>query len=551
MYTTTSFGSSLIESSPSRHSPSRQSPNRNVGRSHRGSLIREPYDSPSRQIALEFNIRLSLSDRDFNDRLDQAAAERAKRHSLQLAKAAEQSQRVLRGAELEMQRIALEQEQATLLREEAQRQEIERLKQEKVRAEAVAYQRALEAKRREEEAARQAAEHQRRIQEAEARLRAQREQEAAAERQRAQRERDESARKATEAAAAEQARVQRASLQQQQLASQAASAAASKAPTSTPASLGNAEEIHSKYLRLHLRMKQFRNAFWNEHKKTTSPLKQPVGDARRALRTRLGQINVERKDSVAAIKRLREECFDMAMKTPGPMIDIRPFLISQPIPQLANEAEAAYPAFLLYVWICFEKFLLKQFEKEAANEDGRVIQEVGLIAASLLGDQKYMWKGLPLTDIVLAKLHRACPPLFGIRGAMNTAEGRLRLGYGPNLTPDSYSQRLRGIGSGFAAMSLRTFAAKAPAMPISEYWRAIVSICNTPPEHLWPGHFAILNGLIRDYYKKFVNFYGVSAKAVLRRATIDLPNRAPERCKDIKGTLSALPEVWKKEGFFV
>ena len=298
-------------------------------------------------------------------------------------------------------------------------------------------------------------------------------------------------------------------------------------------------------------MKEFRVAFWNEHKKPQSPLKQPVGDARRALRTRLGQINVERKDSVAAIKRLREECFDIALKTPGPMIDIRPYIISHPIPQLANEAEAGYPAFLLYVWICFEKFLLKQFEKEAANEDGRIIQEIGLIAASLLGDQKYMWKGIPLTDIMLAKLHRACPILFGIRGTMNTTEGRIRLGCTPNTTLDAYNQRLRGVGAGYAAMSLRTFASKAPALPISEYWRAIVSICNTPPEYLWPGHFAILSGLIRDSYKKFLTFYGVAAQGVLRRATIDLPARAPERCKDAAGTVSVLPESWKKEKIFM
>lgn len=504
-------------------------------------------------MALEFNLRLSISDRDFNEKLDQAAAERAKLHAEALARAAEEHKRVLRGAELEIQRLLLEEEQAKTQREEAQKREIERLRQEAARAEAEAHQRRLQAKQREEEAARQAAEHQRKIQEAEARLKAQKDREAAEK----QKEKDEAHRKATEAAAAaEAARTQQAAQRPAPQAAPAPAPAATQATISTPsdgaqASTTNADQIHAKYLDLHLRMKQFRVAFWEEHKKPTSPLKTPVGDARRAIRTRLGQINIERKDSVAAIKRLRQECFDVAISTQGPMIDIRPYIISLPIPQLANESEAAYPAFLLYVWICFEKFLLKQFEKEATHDDGRVIQEVGLIAASLLGDQKYMWKGVPLTDIVLAKLHRACPPLFGVRGTMDTVQGRIRLGYMPNLTPDAYSQRLRGIGAGYAAMSLRTFAAKAPAIPVSEYWRAIVSICNTPAEHLWPGHFAILNGLIRDYYKKFLQFYGVPARGVLRRATIDLPARAPPRCKEAVGTVSALPEVWKKERIFL
>lgn len=491
-----------------------------------------------------------MSDRNFNEKLDLAAADRAKLHAEQLALAANQHTKVRRGAELEVERIKLAFEVAETKRQEAQRREVERLKEEKVQQDLEAQRKLAEAKQRAVESVRRSQEVRKKIEEAEATLKAQKDQEAAAEQQK--KLQDEAKLKATEAAAATQ------KAQDQQKPQQASTQPVAAPQTSTvskpaPNTQGpaNVEDIHQKYLELHLRMKKFRVEFWNEHKKPQSPLKQPVGDARRAIRTRLGQINIDRKDSVAAIKRLRTECFDMAMTTPGPMVDIRPFIISHQIPQVSNANEVLYPAFLLYVWICFEKFLLKQFEKEAANEDGRIIQEIGLIAASLLGDQKYMWNGIPFTDILLAKLHRSCPPLFGIRGTMDTAAGRLRLGFLPTSTVDTYNQRLRGIGAGFAAMSLRTFAAKAPAMPISEYWRAIVSICNTPPEHLWPGHFALLSGLIRDYYKKFLAFYGVPARGVLRRATVDLPARAPARCRDAAGTVSVLPESWKKERIFL
>lgn len=546
MHTATSFSSSFAGGSPSRQSPQRNT------HPHRESLVRDPYDSPSRQIALEFNLRLSISDRDFNEKLDQAAAERAKHHAEQLALAAEEHNRVLRSAELEIERLALEQEQANIRREEAQKREIERLREEKAREEAEAHRRALEAKQREEQAARQAIEHQRKLQETEARIKAQKEQEAAAERQK----KDEADRKASEAAAATQ------KAQQQQAAQQQAAPQRTTAPTQTSATapqpaasqapVSNAEQIHARYLQLHAQMKKFRIEFQNKHKQKTSSLKGPVGDARREIRTRLGQITTERADSVAAIKRLRLNCFDIALKTQGPMIDIRPYIISQQIPPLANEAEAAYPAFLLYLWICFEKSLLKQFEKEAASEDGRTIQEIGLIAASLLSDPNYMWRGVPLSDIVLAKFHRVCPPLFGIRGTMDTAQGQDRLGWrlidkNPPST-ESYSQRLRGLGAGYAAMSLRAFNGKAPAIPMSEYWRALVSLCNTPPDHLYPGHFALIAGLVRDYYKKFLAQYGVPARAVLRRAILELPARAPARCKDAAGTVSVLAEGWKKAG---
>ncbi|KAF2856298.1 hypothetical protein T440DRAFT_463641 [Plenodomus tracheiphilus IPT5] len=548
MHTATSFSSSFAGGSPLRQSPQRNA------RPHRESIVRDPYDSPSRQMALEFNLRLSISDRDFNEKLDQAAAERARHHAQQLALAAEEHKRVLRSAELEIERLNLEQQQAHIRREEAQKREIERLRQEKARDEAEAHRRVLEAKQREEQAARQAVEHQKRLQETEARLKAQKEQEAAAERQK--KDKDEADRKAHDHATAAQ------KAQQQQEAQQQAAArippttttptqAAAPKPAASQASVSNAEQIHAKYLQLHAQMKKFRVEFQNEHKQKTSPLKGPVGDARREIRVRLGQITVERPDSVAAIKRLRLNCFDIALNTRGPMIDIRPYIISQPIPPLANEAEAAYPAFLLYVWICFEKSLLKQFEKEAASEDGRTIQEIGLIAASLLSDPKYMWRGIPLSDIILAKFHRVCPPLFGIRGNMNTAQGQDRLGWrlidkNPP-SAESYSQRLRGLGAGYAAMSLRSFNGKAPAIPMSEYWRALVSICNTPSEDLWPGHFALIGGLVRDYYKKFLAQYGVPARGVLRRAVLELPARAPARCKDAAGTVSVLAEGWKKE----
>jgi nucleoporin GLE1 len=552
MNTTASFGSSFMDGSPTR-----QSPNRKGFHTRQSSLIRDPYDSPSRQIAIEFNLRLSISDRDFNERLDQAAAERAKLHEEQLNRAAEEHRKVLRGAELEVQRITLEEEQAQFRRHEAQQREIERLKREKAQQEAEAQRRALEAKQREEEAARRAAEHQRQLQETEARLRAQREQEAVAARQK--KEKEEADRKAREATdAAEKARLQQEPQPQAPQPTPTAAPTAALVPKTTtiPSSSAQAtptdvNQIHAKYLALHSRMKEFRVAFANQHKQKTSPLKGPVGDTRRNIRLRLGQINTDRKDSVAAIKKLREDSFNIALSTPGPTVDIRPYLISQDIPPLANEAEAQYPAFLLYMWICFEKFVLKQFEKEAASTDGRTIQEIGLIAASLLADQRYMWKGIPLTDIVLAKLHRICPILFGIRGTMNTAEGRIRLGWLPidkaSPSEEQYGQRMRGLGAGYAALSLRSFNAKAPAVPMSEYWRAIVSICNTPTDCLWPGHFAILYGLIRDYYKKFLTFYGAQARGVLRRATIDLPARAPPRCKDAAGPVSVLPLGWRKE----
>lgn len=519
-------------------------------------------------MQLEFNLRLSISDRNFNEQLDEAAADRARLHEEQLARAAEEHAKVLRGAELELQRLTLEEEKARLRGQEEQQRAIEQLQREKAQQQAEAQRRQLEAQRREAEFARQAAEHQRKLQEAEARQKAQQEQDAAAEGQR--KEKEEADRKARETAnAAEEARVQQAAQQaaaqqaSQQVAAPAVQAspalatgstAAAKAPGAARTPDTAIENIHTQYLELHQRMKEFRVSFWNANKKPGQPLKTAIGDARRNMRLKLGQINVARATSQAAIKSLRADSFDVALNTHGPTVDIRPFFVNQILPPIADEQEAQYPAFLLYMWIMFEKFLLKQFEKEASNEDGRIIQEIGLIAASLFADQKYMWKGFSLVDVLLAKMHHICPILFGVRGNMNTVQGQKRLGWMPidkqPPTGEIYMQRIRGLSAGFAAMSLRAFKT-VPALPMSEYWRVVVHVCNTPSQDLYPGHFAILGGLLRDFYKKFLGFYGVQARGVLRRAIVDLPARAPEHCKEAAGIISVFQEQWKKENLFL
>jgi nucleoporin GLE1 len=81
-------------------------------------------------MALEFSQLLIKSDRDFNDRLDQNAADNAKVHQELLSKAALEHGRVREEAERERQRLILEMEQARARREEERKREIERLRQE-------------------------------------------------------------------------------------------------------------------------------------------------------------------------------------------------------------------------------------------------------------------------------------------------------------------------------------------------------------------------------------------------------------------------------------
>ncbi|KAF1956081.1 hypothetical protein CC80DRAFT_492375 [Byssothecium circinans] len=544
MNTSTSFTSSWLNGSPSR-----QSPQRNGMRSSRGSLILN--ESPSRQMQLEFNMLLSRSDRDFHDKLDQAAAERARIADEQLAKAAQEHLRVQEGAKLEIQRIILEQEQENQRREEAQRREVEKLRIEKAKQEAEAQRQRLDAKRKEEEIARQAAEHQRQLQEADARAKAQQQ-------QAAQRQKEEADRKAKEAAAAqEKARIQAQPPPTAPVPAKPVPAVPSTTTTSTTATSApapDAEELHRKYMELHARMKKFRTEFYDQVKQKDHPLKAPVGDARRTIRLNLGQTNGARSTTTHAINQIREKCFDIAVSTPGPVIDIRPYLVSRQV-QL-SDAEARYPAFLLYLWICFGKSVIAQWKSEAANQDSVVPQEIGLLTSSLYADKRYMCNGtIPMVDLMLAKLHRKCPMLFGIRGNTTTTQGLVRLGLDKYRDDENeYAQLMTGIGAGFASITLRQFARTTPVFDMAEYWRAVVNIINTPASEIYPGHLFALQGLLREFAPKFITYYGAPARAILKRATKTFPDRAPKGRPGVAAAaelIKVLPDTWKQKNKIV
>jgi nucleoporin GLE1 len=495
---------------------------------------------------------LIQSDQEFTKNLDAAAAELGKEHTELLDQAALEHKRIQEGAQREQQRLVYEEELRKQKREEDQKRELERLQQEKARHEAEVRQRELANTRRQEEAARQAAEQQKQILEAESRVRAQREQEEAARKQNIQ---DEASRKAKLAATAQ------AQMQAPQPTPQAPQPlSAPRPPTATavtPAPIKpqatheahDFEAIHSAYLQLHKRMKAFWKPFKKEVSHKDNPFKGPVGDMRRDLRTSLGQITVNREDTKKIITKVRE-ILRRTRAVGGPTIDVRPFLISQNVPTISNAAEAQYPSIMLYSFICLEKSVIQLFDKEAASSDGRIMQELGAIAASLFVDKEFVWNQIPMIDILLAKLHKACPILFGIRGDMNTPQGRERLGWIPisGMDPEtiSYNQRMQGLANGFAAISLR--AVPTPAIPMSEYWRAVASVCNTPTSNLYNGHFMVVRGLTRDFAKKFIVLYGAQAKAVLQKATITLPARASAHAAEAANLVKVLPDTWKQQG---
>lgn len=521
------------------------------------------------------------SDRDFNERLDLAAAERAKLHQEELARAAAEHERVRQSAERARQWHILEEEKRKQQQEEEENRALERARKEKLELEIASQKRRLEEQRREEIERRQAAERARQLAENEARLKAEKLKQEAEEKRRA--EQAESDRKAHEAsAAAEKARAQRAeqvqqaqqrALQQipqqihqqplQQLPKPPAEPATSLIPTSglsstTPAhataasplisSIAEREVLHKKYLDVHKRLKEFRKNMINWSKQNPE-LKSQLGDARRSLRTRVGQITGARAANTATIAKIRES-LRSAANAGGPMIDIRPFIVSQ-IPQLSNNSEAQFPGFLLYLLNQFAKSMIAQFVGEASNE-GKIIDAIGVIGISIFSDEEFKWRGVSLIDVLIAKFHAICPVLWGIYGRENTQHGKQRLGWaraepgGPFVTTNVHNERMLGLGSGFASLTLRNFSKnkKVNPWPNTEFWRALACIVNTPSADITSTHLIVLKAMLADHVEKFITLFGYAAVAALRTAVIDFPARAP--ASESANMLKVVPDVWKK-----
>lgn len=534
----------------------------------------DPIDSPSRQLLYEFSQMLINSDRDFNERLDLATAERAKLHQEELARAAAEHERVRQSAERARQRHLLEEQKRKKQQEDEENRALERARQEKLELEIASQKRKLEEQRREEIERKQAAERAKQLAENEARLKAQKQKEEAEEKRRA--EQVESDRKASEAAAAvEKARAQQAQQTQQRALQKASQQPPQQPPkpssgstislpsTSAPssASLAHAtaasplissiaerEAHHEKYLGVHKRLKEFRKNMVDWSKQNPN-LKGQLGDARRSLRTRVGQITGARASNTATIAKIRE-ALRSAANAGGPMVDIRRFIVS-PTPQLSNDSEAQFPGFLLYLLNHFAKSIIAQFVGEASNE-GKIIDAIGVIGISIFADEEFKWRGISLIDVLIAKFHAVCPVLWGIYGHENTQQGKQRLGWaraepgGPFVTINVHNERMLGLGSGFASLTLRNFSKnkKVNPWPNTEFWRALTWIVNTPSTDITSTHLIVLKSMLADHVEKFITIFGHVAVAALRTAVIDFPARAP--ASESANMLKVVPDVWKK-----
>src|SRR5690606_15625338 len=114
---------------------------------------------------------------------------------------------------------------------------------------------------------------------------------------------------------------------------------------------------------------------------------------------------------------------------PSPLVNVSTFVVEprQPQPDAVHNGDQ-FPALFIYLVNIFAKSIVNQFINECGASP-KSADPIGVVAAHIFSDKDFQWRGGSMIDILLAKLRRSCPVLFGVRGTDKTAAGRDAVGW--------------------------------------------------------------------------------------------------------------------------
>ncbi|KAF2232724.1 GLE1-domain-containing protein [Viridothelium virens] len=315
--------------------------------------------------------------------------------------------------------------------------------------------------------------------------------------------------------------------------------------TTTDRRVRSAESTHEQFLDIHQRLKEMRRSVVS-YCKQNPQAKGKLGDMRRDINTRVGQLSTDKAANKKAIERIQMTLTE-ARRIQEPKVDMAKFLITPPKPMMLESGVFAYLLSIL------SKKIIAQLAEEAGRDTKRA-EPIGTMAATVFSTDSLKLEGQPLVDILVAKYHVVCPVLFGIRGNEETKNGRRRLGWleedkgsGRYISENAHNDRMTGLGAGYASLSLRDFSKSTRRNPYPSYhfWRALSRILNTPPREITTTHVVILRGMLENYIPRFIRFYGHPGYVALRKALNEFPAHAPQG--PALSSLKVLKDILKRD----
>ncbi|KXJ92700.1 GLE1-like protein-domain-containing protein [Microdochium bolleyi] len=320
-----------------------------------------------------------------------------------------------------------------------------------------------------------------------------------------------------------------------------------------PAAAQPVPPTNDRYVIIHQNLKRLRASIVQQAKASPA-LKTRLGDMRRELRKNMGQLVSEKggnKKQVASIQNILKESLSGAV--PSELVDPHEYITDrrdQPV-EGAQWNEPQIPSLFLYLLNQFSKAIINQFVNECGAQP-KSADPVGVVAAMIFSNPLYLWRGKSLIDILMAKLRICCPVLFGYRGSEKTEQGRQRLGWrkdGPGWIPEqAHIDRMKGLGVGYAAVSMRDFSRSANTnpWPPRNYWASLARILNTPGDEISNTQCVVVRAMLETYEERFIGFYGSQAIAAMRKALIEFPARSAQNTPGVLA-LQVLPDILKRD----
>lgn len=175
---------------------------------------------------------------------------------------------------------------------------------------------------------------------------------------------------------------------------------------------------------------------------------------------------------------------------------------------------------LVYLWILnfFSKSVVAQAETETTVSLQSAVP-LGRLAVSMI------IKFEPLRDLLIARFVKKCPLVIGYSCAVDTEEGRLRMGWKRKgdkwEDPAVYAERLSGISAVWTAMTLSDIDTQGTPhpSPLSDSWRFLARMCNTQLKILDNVHFAVVAIWWDIASDTFSKKYGKQGMKLLRLAS--------------------------------
>ncbi|MCJ1407055.1 hypothetical protein MMC19_001125 [Ptychographa xylographoides] len=533
-------------------------------------VMESPYkqarDGPSRQLLWELGKLQIDYQEEFQAKLDKDAGDRESAHRAALAAAVVEHERIRRSAEIEREKLEIQIQLERTRREAEERRELEQQQQDKVekelaekrkniertKAAEIAQMKAIQ-EHRAEQAAAEAAEQQRLKEEKEEAAIAAKKLEQKQETERLARERE---RERERQRAQEQEQEQEQKLKREADVVQVVPPLAQVTPisaeipsqdTQQPKNGTKREAEHSRYILIHQKLKELRRYMADQGRQDLN-LKKRMGEMRRTIKKCVGQLTGEKTANKAPRDQIIETLKAAALVS-YPHVDITTFLAVPP----DSMSESQGPALLVYQLNIFSKAIVSQFINEAGVAP-KSADPVGVIASTVFAASEFRWNGIPLIDILIAKYHVACPVLFGIYGNDVTNEGKRRSGWiredktGPWITEQRHSERMTGLGAGFASLALRSYdkTKLENPYPIYHFWSSLAGIVNVPPQQASSTHFTVLKAMIENNESRILDFFGDAGILALRKALIQFPQAAES--KSVAGkAVTVLPDVLRRD----